>query len=190
MTLVYNCNEDVVAAAFISRLHVTNPFYKHLVKNEIIRMRDILLRAQNYIKIEEATPTMLYRSSRQGPETEKLKPQFPLRKNLSHNSSAVCKPSRRAAKSSKGGDSERDLTPFRVSINQIFNALKTSLGSGVWPDLSLLTNEGQGLVTSAHSMMGGATSRWTVGPYDDTPGLGQQGIPPGVHSQSQITLGG
>ena len=43
MALVYNCNEDVVAAAFISGLQVTNPFYKHLVKNEVTKMRDILV---------------------------------------------------------------------------------------------------------------------------------------------------
>jgi len=39
MALVYNCNEDVVAAPFINRLQVTNPFYKHLVKNDITRIR-------------------------------------------------------------------------------------------------------------------------------------------------------
>ena len=52
MTLVYNCNEDVAAATFISGLQVTHPFYKHLVKNDVTRMRDILVRAQKYIQIE------------------------------------------------------------------------------------------------------------------------------------------
>ena len=43
MALIYNCNEDVAAAAFISRLQVTNPFYKHLVKNDVTKIRDILI---------------------------------------------------------------------------------------------------------------------------------------------------
>jgi len=33
MALVYNNNEDIAGVAFISRLQVINPFYKHLVKN-------------------------------------------------------------------------------------------------------------------------------------------------------------
>ena len=42
MTLVYNCNDDVVAAAFISGMQVTHSFYKYLVKHEVTKMRDIL----------------------------------------------------------------------------------------------------------------------------------------------------
>ena len=64
MVLAYNCNEDVAATAFISGLQVTNPFYKHLVKN-VTRMRDILVRAQKYIQIEESTRTTFNRSPRQ-----------------------------------------------------------------------------------------------------------------------------
>ena len=45
ITLVYNCNEDVAVAAFISGLQVTDPFYKHLLKNNITKMRDIIVRA-------------------------------------------------------------------------------------------------------------------------------------------------
>ena len=55
MALVYNCNDDVVAAAFIIRMHVTHSFYKYLVKHEVTKMRDILTRAQKYILIENAT---------------------------------------------------------------------------------------------------------------------------------------
>ena len=50
MALVYNCNENVVAAAFISERQVTNPFYKYLVKNDITKMRDILIQTQKYIR--------------------------------------------------------------------------------------------------------------------------------------------
>jgi len=44
MALVYNCNEDVAVAAFISELQVTHSFYKHLVKNDVTKMKDILVR--------------------------------------------------------------------------------------------------------------------------------------------------
>ena len=43
MALVYNCNEEVVAAVFISELQVTHLFYKHLVKNDVTKMRHILV---------------------------------------------------------------------------------------------------------------------------------------------------
>jgi len=123
MTLVYNCNEDVAAATFISGLQVTHPFYKHLVKNDVTRMRDILVRAQKYIQIEEVTRPTFSRSPRQGHKIEKLKQESP-KEELSHNSSATCKPSRRAANSGKGGEWKLDLTLFYVPINQIFNAIK------------------------------------------------------------------
>jgi len=41
--LVYNCNDDVATAAFISGLQVTHSFYNHLVKNDVTKMRDILV---------------------------------------------------------------------------------------------------------------------------------------------------
>ena len=53
MTLVYNCNDDVTAVAFIRVLQVSQS-YKHLVKPEVTKMRDILARAQKYIQIEDA----------------------------------------------------------------------------------------------------------------------------------------
>ena len=49
MALVYNCNDDMATIAFISDLQVSHSFYKHLVKCEVIRMRDILSLAQKYI---------------------------------------------------------------------------------------------------------------------------------------------
>jgi len=52
MALVYNYNEDVATMAFISGF--TNPFYKHLVKNNVTKMRDIPIRAQEYMQIKEA----------------------------------------------------------------------------------------------------------------------------------------
>jgi len=53
MALVYNYNEYVTAVAFISGLQVTHPFYKHLVKNDITKIRDILVQAQKCVQIEE-----------------------------------------------------------------------------------------------------------------------------------------
>ena len=55
MALVYNCKDDVAVAAFISGLQVTHSFYKHLVKYEVTKMRDIFIRAQKYIQIEDVT---------------------------------------------------------------------------------------------------------------------------------------
>jgi len=48
MALVYNCNDDVAVVAFVSRLQISHS-YKHLVKYEVIRTRDILSRAQKYM---------------------------------------------------------------------------------------------------------------------------------------------
>jgi len=42
MALVYNYNDDVAAAVFISGLQVSHTFYKHLVKHDVTKMRDIL----------------------------------------------------------------------------------------------------------------------------------------------------
>ena len=75
--------EDVAAAAaaFISGLQVTNPFYKYLVKNDVTKIRNILARAQKYIQIEEATRAASSRILRQGPKVEKSKPQLPSKRN-------------------------------------------------------------------------------------------------------------
>ena len=102
MALVYNFNEDVVVVAFISLVEVTNPFYKYLVKNDVTKMRNILVQVQKYIQIEEVTRAASGHPLRQGPKVEKAKPQFPLRKSPSHNSFAVHKPARRATEPSKG----------------------------------------------------------------------------------------
>ena len=47
MTLVYNCNEDVAAASFINGLQVTHSFYKHVVKNNVTKIRDISIRRKS-----------------------------------------------------------------------------------------------------------------------------------------------
>ena len=75
MALVYSYNEDVTAAMFISELQVTHSFYKHLVKNDVTKMRDILNRAQKYMQIEEATQAATSRPPKQ--ELEVKKPHFP-----------------------------------------------------------------------------------------------------------------
>jgi len=51
MSLVYNCNGDVATAAFISGLQVTRPFYKHLVKNDVTKMRDIIVEHRSTCKL-------------------------------------------------------------------------------------------------------------------------------------------
>jgi len=75
MALVYNYNEDVAAATFISGLQVIHSFYKHLVKNNVSKMKDIFVRAQKYMQIEEVTRATT---------------------SQSHNSAAIYKPPRRA----------------------------------------------------------------------------------------------
>jgi len=124
MALVYNCIKDVAVAAFISGLQVTNPFYKHVVKNDVTKMRSILVRAQKCIQIEEATQAASSRPLIQGPKVEKSRPQFHLRKNLSHNSSVVHKPAMHATESSKRNEVEPNLVQFRVPIDHIFNMIK------------------------------------------------------------------
>ena len=47
MALVYNYNEDLATASFISGLQVTNPFYKYLVKNDVTKMGISLSRCRN-----------------------------------------------------------------------------------------------------------------------------------------------
>jgi len=124
MALVYNYNKDIAVATFVSGLQVTNPFYKYLVKNDVTKIREILVRVQNYIQIEEATRSASSRPLRQGPEVEKPKPQLSMKRNLSHNLAAIHKRARRVAEFSKGGETEPDLIPFRVIIDHIFNAMK------------------------------------------------------------------
>ena len=53
-TKVNNCREEVAAHAFIIRLQVTHPLYKHLLKYNVAKMSEILTRAYPYIQLEEA----------------------------------------------------------------------------------------------------------------------------------------
>ena len=63
MVLVYNCNDNLAATVFVTGLQVTHS-YKHLVKYEVTKMRDILSRVQKYIQIEDATRSAIARSSK------------------------------------------------------------------------------------------------------------------------------
>ena len=130
-------------------------------------MRDILVRAQNYIQIEEATRTTSNRPPRQGSELEKPKPQFPPWNNLSHNSSTVRRPSTALSNPARENEEELDYIPFRVPIGQIFNTIKNQPWSGIPPG-SHLIQESLSLATTVPSMQGKATSRWTAGPYSGT----------------------
>jgi len=89
MSSVYNCNEDVVATTFIFELQVTRLFYNHMVEKDVTNIGDILARAQKYMQIEEVTHAITSHPPKQGSKVEKLKPQFPPRKNLSHNFATV-----------------------------------------------------------------------------------------------------
>jgi len=111
----------VVAAAFISGLQVTHSFYKHLVKHEVTKMRDILARAQKYIQIEDATRRSANRSPKRGGEVEKQKSQLvPLKKTPSWAVRVVNKPARNL---SKAHEDEANFTPFKVSMDQVYSAI-------------------------------------------------------------------
>ena len=92
MALVYNCNDDVGVAAFISRMQVSHS-YKHL-EHEVTKMRDILSRSQKYIQIEDTTrgETNLY--PKRDNKGEEQKPEYvPPKKNQNQNV-VVNKPTR------------------------------------------------------------------------------------------------
>ena len=61
ITLVYNYNEEVVPAAFVSGLQVTHSFYKHLIKNDVTKRRDILGQAQKFMQTEETNWSVITR---------------------------------------------------------------------------------------------------------------------------------
>ena len=124
MALVYNCNEDITVATFISGLQVTHSFYKYLVKNKVTKMRDILIQTQKYMQIGKATRSATTRPPKEGSEGEKPKQQFPLRKNLYHNSFVVHKPRQYARESNKDDAVEPDLIPFKIPVDHVFNAIK------------------------------------------------------------------
>jgi len=122
MALVYNCNDDVVAAAFISGLQVSHSFYKHLVKHKVTKMRDNLFRAQKYIQIEDATRGAINHSPKRGNEGEKLKLNFvPPKKNQDCGVGSVNKSTWDPAKAS---GEEADFTLFKISVDHVFNAVK------------------------------------------------------------------
>ena len=110
-------------------MQATHSFYKHLVKNDVTKIRDILVRAQKYMQIEKATRGATNRPPKQKSEGEKPEQQFLMRKTPSHCSVAVYKEPRHMRKLSKDGAAEPDLIPFWIPINQLFNAIKDQPGS-------------------------------------------------------------
>ena len=167
MVLVYNCNEDA-AAAFISGLQIIHSFCKYLVKNDVTKMRDILVRAQKNMQIEEATRAATSHPPKQGPEVEKLKSQFfrgriqtttpPLFTNHPGMRSNLVREVKQSPASFYSGYlSTMSSTPST-----------TRLGSSVQADRSHRTRRDLGPEITAPSTMGGATSRRVVAPSDDT----------------------
>ena len=115
MALLYNCNDNVIAVAFISGLQVSHS-YKHLVKYEVTRKRDILSRAQKYIQIEDATRGETNHSLKRENEGEEQKPQFvPPKKNQNRDVRAVNKLARNPT--IHGGSLEDGSAPDSHSDN-------------------------------------------------------------------------
>ena len=71
---VSNCGKEVAVLAFINRLQVTHPLYKHLLKHNIAKMSEDPSRAQPYIKVEEAMKVSSNLSTK--PSNDKTKSKF------------------------------------------------------------------------------------------------------------------
>jgi len=54
LTKVSNCSEEVSALAFITRLQVTHPLYKYLLKDNVTKMSEAFSPVQPYIQLKEA----------------------------------------------------------------------------------------------------------------------------------------
>jgi len=72
---IFNCGEDVSAFAFISRLQLSHPLYKHLLKHDITRMSEVLSRDQPYIELEEAMKSSVNHSLKRDSDREKMNSQ-------------------------------------------------------------------------------------------------------------------
>ena len=75
MAMVYNCSDEVVAAAFIAGLQADHSFCKHLVKQDITNMRDIQSQAQKHVQLEETMCNSMTQPPKQESEGKKIKLQ-------------------------------------------------------------------------------------------------------------------
>jgi len=126
---VPNCLEDVSALVFISGLQVSHSLYKHLLKYNVTRMSEVLSRAQPYIQLEEAMYTSFNHTAKHGDIRVTLKSP--------HEASAHTQDRNRGQPAFKrqallilspsplrAFRTEEYFTPFRLSINEIFNTIK------------------------------------------------------------------
>jgi len=119
-TLVYNCNDYVTAIAFINELQVTHS-YKHLVKQEVTKMRYIHTRAQKYIQIEDATRSSANCSPKQGVKWRNRRQHVPPKKTPSWVVGRIDKPAQYLIKVQ--GD-KANFNLFKVSVDQVYSAIK------------------------------------------------------------------
>ena len=127
MALIYNCNEDVAVAAFISGLQVTHSFYKHLVKYEVTKIRDILFQVQKYIQIEDAIRSAANRSLKKGGKGVKSK------HNLLHQRRAIIELSTPSTRSplktrQRPMEKKRSLHHSKPPLTTFSAPSKTNLG--------------------------------------------------------------
>ena len=73
---VFNCEEDVSALAFISGLQISQPLYKHLLKQDVTRMSKVLSQAQLYVQLEETMKSSANHSLKRGNDREKINSQL------------------------------------------------------------------------------------------------------------------
>jgi len=98
MALVYNYNEDVAAAAFISRPQITLSFYMRPVKKYVTKMRDILIQVQEHTQIKKAIQCATNRPPNKNPRLRRHNSSFPKEESKSriHRRSYTTQTSARA----------------------------------------------------------------------------------------------
>jgi len=176
MAPVYNYKDDMVATAFISGMQVTHS-YKHLLKHEVTKMRDILTHAQKYIQIEDGTQSSANRSPKRGGKLEKQKAQpDPPKKVPTQAVGAINKPARNLAKVHGDG---ADLTPLKIPVDQVYNAIKgQKIIRHPRPLSSNPKRPRAGKYCAFHD--GQAIVPWTVVLFGD-PGIDKLGLSPGIY---------
>ena len=97
-------------------------FYKHLVKHEVTKMRDILTRVKKYIQIKDITRVSSNRSPKQGMNWRNRRYSWVSpKKTPSWTIEAANKSSSNLIKSLRN---EADPTSFKILMDQVYNAFK------------------------------------------------------------------
>jgi len=127
LTKVSNCGEEVSALAFISRLQVTHPLYRHLLKHNVATISEVLSPAQPYIQLEEAMKASSSHSAKSSDSEGSLNLRTRLPNTPRPHGQPAYKRQAFPVLSPSPLQSYRSMlhfTPQRLPINEIFNAIK------------------------------------------------------------------